>query len=135
AERAPSAAARTARAEEVSEEHSPVEILQSSHPVFNAPNRVTKADLDGWVEQRGSKFWSAWDKASTPMIETHDKEQEPQMGGWLWAPYGKGHYTYFAYAFHRQLPYAVPGAYRLLANVLSLSKTAPLGGPPKSSSK
>ena len=39
------------------------------------------------------------------------------------AKYGKGHYTYFAYAFHRQLPYGVPGAYRLLANLLALGKT------------
>jgi LmbE family N-acetylglucosaminyl deacetylase len=114
----------TARAEEVSEEDSPVRILQPNHPVFNAPNRITLRDFEGWVEQRGSKFWSTWDKAYTPMIETHDKGQAPQAGGWLWAPYGNGHYTYFAYAFHRQLPYAVPGAYRLLANLLSLSKMA-----------
>jgi LmbE family N-acetylglucosaminyl deacetylase len=112
----------TVRAEEVSEEDSPVQILQPAHPVFNAPNKITRGDFDGWVEQRGSKFWSAWDKAYTPMIETYDQGQEPQKGGWLWARYGRGHYTYFAYAFHRQLPYAVPGAYRLLANVLSLSK-------------
>ena len=46
------------------------------------------------------------------------------------ARYGKGHFTYFAYAFHRQLPYAVPGAYRLLANVLSLGKTMPGGQVP-----
>ena len=30
--------------------------------------------------------------------------------------------AYFAYAFHRQLPYGVPGVYRLLANLLSLGK-------------
>jgi hypothetical protein len=64
------------------------------------------------------------------MIETHDRGQPPQRGGWLWARYGKGQYTYFAYAFHRQLPYAVPGAYRLLANVLSLGKTAPAQSAP-----
>ena len=125
----------TVRAEEVSEEDSPVQILQPAHPVFNAPNKITRADFDGWVEQRGSKFWSAWDKAYTPMIETYDKGQEPQRGGWLWASYGKGHYTYFAYAFHRQLPYAVPGAYRLLANVLSLSKTVPAPPSPAAAAK
>jgi hypothetical protein len=54
------------------------------------------------------------------MIETHDRGQSPQRGGWVTATYGKGHYTYFAFAFHRQLPYGVPGAYRLLANLLSL---------------
>jgi LmbE family N-acetylglucosaminyl deacetylase len=109
-------------AEEVSEEDSPVEILAASRPEFTTPNAITKADFDGWVEQRGSKFFSEWDKAYTPMIETHDQGQPPQRGGWLTARYGQGHYTYFGYAFHRQLPYGVPGAYRLLANLLSLGQ-------------
>jgi hypothetical protein len=110
-------------AEEVSEEDSPVTILASGRPEFTTPNVITPADFNGWVEQRGSKFFSEWDQAYTPMIETHDQGQPPQKGGWLTASYGKGHYTYFAYAFHRQLPYGVPGAYRLLANLLSLGKT------------
>ena len=114
----------TQRAEEVSEEDSPVEILAPQHPVFRAPNVITKADFAGWVEQRGSKFWSSWDKAYTPLIATWDTGQAPQRGGWLHARHGKGHYTYFAYAFHRQLPYGVPGAYRLLANLLSIGKSA-----------
>jgi hypothetical protein len=113
------------RAEEVSEEDSPVEILAPDHPALLWPNTITKADFDGWVEQRGSKFWTEWDKAYAPMIATWDKGQAPQTGGWVWARHGKGHYTYFAYALHRQLPYGVPGAYRLLANVLSLSKARP----------
>ena len=75
------------------------------------------------MEQRGSKFLGEWDKAYTPMIATWDRDQAKQSGGWVHAAYGQGHYTYFAYAFHRQLPYGVPGAYRLLANVLSLNKT------------
>jgi hypothetical protein len=114
----------TARAEEVSEEDSSVDILAPDAPILNTPNTITKADFEGWVEQRGSKFWSAWDKGYTPIIATYDKGQAPQQGGWLWAKVGKGHYSYFAYAFHRQLPYGVPGAYRLLANLLALGKTA-----------
>ena len=109
-------------AEEVSEEDSPVDILAPTDPVFTTPNQITKADFDHWIEQRGSKFWSSWDPAYTPMIATWDKGQAPQKGGWLHAKYGKGHYTYFAYAFHRQLPYGVPGAYRILANLLSLNR-------------
>jgi hypothetical protein len=108
--------------EEVSEEDSPVDILAPRDPVFTTPNRITKKDFDNWVEQRGSKFWSSWSPNYTPMIATWDKGQAPQKGGWLHARYGKGHYTYFAYALHRQLPYAVPGAYRLLANLLMLNQ-------------
>jgi len=112
----------TRRAEEVSEEDSPMTILAPDHRVLSWPNRITLADFDGWVEQRGSKWWSEWDPAYTPLLETHDTAQEPQQGGWLYAPYGEGHYSYFAYAMHRQLPYGVPGAYRLFANVLALGK-------------
>jgi hypothetical protein len=114
----------SAGAEEVSEEDSPVEILAPDDPVLATPNRITKADFDHWVEQRGSKFWDTWDPRYTSLIATWDKGQQPQKGGWLHAKYGKGHYTYFAYALHRQLPYGVPGAYRLLANLLSLNRTS-----------
>jgi LmbE family N-acetylglucosaminyl deacetylase len=112
----------TARAEEVSEEDSPVEILAADAPVLAWPNTITKADFGNWVEQRGSKFWSTWDLAYRPIIATWDQGQAPQRGGWLWTRHGKGHYTYFAYAMHRQLPYGVPGAYRLMANLLALGK-------------
>jgi LmbE family N-acetylglucosaminyl deacetylase len=112
----------TARAEEVSEEDSPVQILAPDAPMLNFPNKITEADFAGWVEQRGSKFWSKWDPAYRPIIATWDRDQPPQQGGWLWTRHGKGHYTYFAYAMHRQLPYGVPGAYRLMANFLALGK-------------
>ena len=115
------------RAEEVSEEDSPVTILAPDHQALTWPNRITLADFDKWVEQRGSKWWSEWDPAYTPMLETHDIGQEPQSGGWLTASYGEGTYSYFAYAIHRQLPYGVPGAYRLVANLLALGKTPPSG--------
>jgi len=109
-------------AEEVSEEDSPVTILAPTQQSFNWPNKITVADFDGWVEQRGSKFFTTWDKAYTPMISTFDKGQPPQSGGWLTANVGKGHWTYFAYALHRQLPYGVAGAYRITANLLALNK-------------
>jgi LmbE family N-acetylglucosaminyl deacetylase len=112
-----------ATAEEVSEEDSPVTILAPAQQSFTWPNKITLADFNDWVEQRGSKFFSSWDKAYTPMISTFDKGQPPQSGGWLTATYGKGHWTYFAYAMHRQLPFGVPGMYRITANLLALGKT------------
>jgi hypothetical protein len=109
-------------AEEVSEEDSPVALLAAEHELLAWPNRITAADFEGWMEQRGSKFWKTWDPAYTPLIATHDQGQAPQAGGWLTARHGRGRYTYFAYALHRQLPYGVPGAYRILANLISAGK-------------
>jgi len=118
-EMAPYPASLPRGAEEVSEEDAPVRILQPAHPFMTTPNRITEADFDGWVEQRGSKFFTEWDAAYTPLVETHDQGQDPQEGIWLTAGIGQGHYTYLALALHRQLPYGVAGAFRILSNVLS----------------
>ena len=109
-------------AEEVTEQDSPITLLMPDAPVFTSPNPITDQDFDGWVEQRGSKFFTEWADAYTPLIETQDTGQDPQRGILLTAPYGDGHYTYCALAFHRQLPYAVAGAYRLFANLISLGQ-------------
>ena len=110
------------RSEEVSEEDSPLTTLTPEHPLMTWPHRIGPADFEGWVEQRGSKFWSEWDEAYTPLFETQDTGQDPQRGGALTAEVGEGRYTYFAYALHRQLPEGVPGAFRLLGNLIAASR-------------
>ncbi len=110
------------RAEEVSEEDAAVDLLVPDHPVLRWPNRIGPGDFEGWVDQRGSKFLSAWATAYTAIVSSHDLGQPEQRGGWLTARHGRGHYTYFAYALHRQLPFGVPGAYRILANLLSIGR-------------
>lgn len=106
--------------EEVTDEKSVVTILNSQNPLFQWPNTITAKDFEGWIEERGSKFMNSWDKGYEPLLETHDAEQDPQKGGLLYARYGDGVYIYNAYAFYRQLPLGVPGAYRIFANMLSL---------------
>ena len=108
--------------EEVTDEVSKVNILIPTHPVFNWPNKVTEKDFTGWVEERGSKWLKSWDPQYQALLETHDEDQPAQSGGLLYAKYGKGIYVYNAYAFYRQLPDGVPGAYRIFANMLSLPK-------------
>ena len=112
----------TQRAEEVSEEDAKVTILDPAHPFFAGPNRITAADFDGWVEERGSKWMTTWDERYKPLLECNDRQQPPQRGGLMVAEYGKGTFTYAAYAFYRQLPAGVQGAYRLFANIVSLKK-------------
>ena len=107
------------RPEEVSEEDAKVTILEPDHPMFTSPNQITPSDFDGWVEERGSKFLAEWDSRYKPLLSCNDKDQEPQSGGLLVAHYGAGIYTYAAYAFYRQLPAGVSGAYRLFSNLIS----------------
>lgn len=108
--------------EEVTDEASKVDILAPANPVFNWPNKITENDFRGWVEERGSKWMQSWDPQYEALLSTHDPDQAPQKGGLLYAKYGKGIYIYNAYAFYRQLPEGVPGAYRIFANMISLPK-------------
>jgi LmbE family N-acetylglucosaminyl deacetylase len=108
--------------EEVTDEASKIEILDPKNPLFLWPNPITQRDFEGWVEERGSKFLKSWDPQYVALLSTQDEGQEPQKGGLLYARYGKGVYIYNAYAFYRQLPEGVPGAFRLIANMVSLPK-------------
>ncbi|MGB8260035.1 MAG: PIG-L family deacetylase, partial [Terracidiphilus sp.] len=115
------------RSERVVDEEASVELLAPADPLLSAPNRITRADFDGWVEERGHSFLESWDPGFTALTETADPGQDPQRGGLVVAHPGKGTYVYVAYALYRQLPELVPGAYRLLANLLSASRASGSG--------
>ncbi len=106
----------------VVDETAPVTILEPAHPIFQWPNRITEEDFSGWVQERGLYFLEQWDERFTPLLESHDPGEPPQRGGMLIAPYGKGQYVYTGYAWFRQLPAGVPGAFRIVANLLSLPR-------------
>ncbi len=103
----------------VTQEDAPVEFLMPEHPVLNRPNKLTKADFDGWVQERGLYFPDEWDKQYEAILRWNDKGESPKEGSLLIADYGKGHYIYTGISLFRELPAGVPGAYRLLANIVS----------------
>lgn len=111
-----------ADAEKVVEEDNKVTILKPADPLLNWPNKITAADFDGWVEERGHGFARTWGDQFTALTEMHDVDQEPQKGGLLYAKYGQGYYIYMAYAFFRQMPEGVPGSFRIMANLISAGK-------------
>jgi hypothetical protein len=106
----------------VVDEGSAVEFLQADNPAFAWPNKIVPADFNGWEEERGHGFPKEWAAQYTPLVETHDPDQDPQKGGFLVAHYGRGVYIYDAFALYRQLSAGVPGAYRILANLVSIGK-------------
>jgi len=106
----------------VTDENSEVKFLDKNHLVLNEPNQITQKDFVGWVQERGLYFPNKWSKEFTPVLSMHDVGESPMKGSLLVAKYGKGYYVYTGLSFFRELPEGVPGAYRLLANILSLGK-------------
>ncbi|WP_394367583.1 PIG-L family deacetylase [Muriicola jejuensis] len=106
----------------VTEEDSPVEILHPEHPLMSFPNKVSKADFEGWVQERGLYFPDEWDQAFIPVLSMADQGETPKEGSLLIASYGKGTYIYTGLSFFRELPAGVPGAFKLFANMLSQNK-------------
>ncbi|HVB37190.1 MAG TPA: NEW3 domain-containing protein, partial [Vicinamibacterales bacterium] len=109
-------------ASRVTDEDAAMTILQPTHPLFTFPNRIGPDDWNGWVQERDLYSFTTFDPRYVPLLECHDPGEAGQTGGEVYARIGKGNYVYTSYAWFRQLPAGVPGAYRLFANLVSLAK-------------
>jgi len=106
----------------ITDENSPVRVLEPEHRVFHSPNVLTEADWEGWVQERGLYFAGTWGEEFTPLLAMQDPDGPERLGGLLVASLGEGHYVYTGLSFFREIPAGVPGAYRLLANLLALGE-------------
>lgn len=107
----------------VTKENAAITILKPDHWVMNKPNKITSKDFDGWIQERGLYFASQWDSTKLESIlACNDPNEATKDGGMLIGNYGKGKYIFSAYAWFRQLPAGVPGAYRIFANMLAGGK-------------
>lgn len=107
----------------VTEEDAPIHFPDPKHPLLQSPNQITARDFEGWVQERGLYFASSFDPQYQSLFDTHDAGEPPRTGGMLFTKYGKGAYFYTGYAWFRELPAGVPGAFRIFANLLSAGKT------------
>ena len=106
--------------ERVTEENAAVKRLLPEHPIFNTPKSLTANDFEGWVQERGLYFAGEWDERyQTPLAWRDTGEEEDLKGGLLVGNHGEGAFIYTGISFFRQFPAGVPGAYRLLANLIS----------------
>jgi LmbE family N-acetylglucosaminyl deacetylase len=106
----------------VTDEDAPVTLWHKDSPLLNSPNKITDADFEGWVQERGLYFASKWDSHYDAYFGMHDPGEEPKNGSTLYCAYGKGHYIYTALSFFRQLPAGNTGAIRLFMNMLSAGR-------------
>lgn len=110
----------------VTVEEAPVRFVNAASSLLTFPNKLAPADFDGWVQERGLYFPGTWDPRYETVIESHDPGEGDKPGGLLYAKHGKGAFVYTGYAFFRQLPAGVPGAYRLFVNLVSAGAGADL---------
>ncbi|WP_281239560.1 PIG-L family deacetylase [Flavobacterium praedii] len=107
----------------VTEENAEVRFLTLNHPVLNYPNIITPNDFKGWKQEQGLYYPKEYDKAFTPILSSNDKGESAKEGALLIAPYGKGNYIYTGLSLFRELPEGVPGAFKLISNMISIKPT------------
>ena len=103
----------------VTDETATVEFINPVHPILTTPNELTKNDFDGWVQERGLYFPSKWSSDYEALLRWSDPGEDKKDGALIVAKYGQGAFIYTGISFFREIPAGVPGAFRLLANIVS----------------
>ncbi|MBV8517420.1 MAG: PIG-L family deacetylase [Acidobacteria bacterium] len=103
----------------VTVEEAPIRFVDPNHPLLTTPNKITAADFEGWVQERGLYFTNDWDAKYATVLASNDPGESEKAGGELYARHGKGVYIYTSYAWWRQLAAGVPGAIRAFVNLVS----------------
>jgi LmbE family N-acetylglucosaminyl deacetylase len=111
-------------ASRITEEDAPVSILLPQHPVLNYPNKITGKDFEGWIQERSTYQVDKADSNFVMPLSMHDTGEKESNGSLAIAKYGKGNFAYVSLVLFRQLPAGIPGAYRLLANLIALPKNS-----------
>jgi LmbE family N-acetylglucosaminyl deacetylase len=106
----------------ISASDSYAKISDENHPLMAKPNRLTPISFNGWKQVIASSLPVEWSPEYTSVIEFAGTGEEAQKGALLVARTGEGSYIYSSFEFGRQLSEVNPGAYRLLANLISYGK-------------
>ena len=113
----------------VTEEDAKVKVLLPAHAAFNYPNKITAEDFEGWVQERSTYQVDKADEHFEKLISMKDTNDKADGDGSLVvAKYGKGNFVYVSLVLFRQLPAGVPGAYKILANLIALPKNKVAAG-------
>ena len=109
----------------VTEEDAPVHVLKPGSRLLTIPNRISDSDWNGWVQERASYMPTTADSSYTAVLGMHDPDEPENPNALLMAKIGKGTYIFTTLVLFRQLPEGVPGAARLLVNILNAGEATP----------
>lgn len=101
------------------EEEAEVVFMDEKNPLLNFPNKITKADFLGWIQERGIYYAENFAADYTPVLSMHDQGEADLNGSLIVRNEGKGRFIYTGLVFFRELPAGVPGAFRLFSNLIS----------------
>jgi LmbE family N-acetylglucosaminyl deacetylase len=102
----------------VTEPAAPVTVLKPDSPLLTYPNRIEAADWQGWDKERGLYFAAEYDPAYEELLSLSDPGEAPLKGALVSASIGRGRHTHVSLVLHHQMDRLVPGAFRLLANLV-----------------
>jgi LmbE family N-acetylglucosaminyl deacetylase len=108
--------------ERITDENAPITFIEPDHPVLNSPNKMGQDDFRDWIQERGLYYPREWDPQFHALLQSNDPGEAPLKGGLLVADYGRGHYIYTSMVWYRELRGGIPGAYRMLANMISYGR-------------
>ncbi|HXT62899.1 MAG TPA: PIG-L family deacetylase [Pyrinomonadaceae bacterium] len=108
--------------ERITDENAPITFIEPDHPLLNTPNKLGQDDFKDWIQERGLYYPKEWDPQFHALLQSNDPGENPLKGGLLVADYGKGHYIYTSMVWYRELRGGIPGAYRMLANMISYGR-------------
>lgn len=103
----------------VTDEAAHVTHLVADHPLLNTPNVIINADWADWHKERGLYFAKSWDSNYEALLAMTDPDEESHHGALLSARVGKGRHTHTSLVLHHQMEQLVPGAFRLMANLVN----------------
>jgi LmbE family N-acetylglucosaminyl deacetylase len=109
--------------ERITDETAPITFIEPDHPLLNTPNKLGQEDFKDWIQERGLYYPKDWDPQYHALLQSNDPGEAPLKGGLLVADYGRGHYIYTSMVWYRELRGGIPGAYRMLANMISYGRS------------
>lgn len=105
----------------ITDENARVSFNLPDHPVLNFPNRLSGTDFENWVQERSIYHAGGWSDPFIAPFRMNDPGEGPNDGAMIIAPLGKGNFVYTGFSFFRQLPAGIPGAFRLMVNLIEMN--------------
>jgi LmbE family N-acetylglucosaminyl deacetylase len=103
----------------ITKEEAKPNFLLPNHALLNSPNKITEKDFNDWIQERSIYTAETNDSHFEFPLGFSDPTEIENKGNIAVTKYGKGQFIYTGIVFFREIPAGVPGAFRLLANLLA----------------